>query len=64
MRGEQNELEAIGNLIDAILDGNASHLVRILVGEGGGCLLFRRFVVAWQGKAIGKLRDLLSGQAF
>jgi hypothetical protein len=33
MSREQNELEAIGNLIDAILDGNASHLVRILVGK-------------------------------
>jgi hypothetical protein len=30
---QQNELEAIGNLIDAILDGNTSHLVRILVGK-------------------------------
>src|SRR3546814_4718023 len=28
VRGKQNQVEAVGNLVDAILDGNAGHVVR------------------------------------
>jgi hypothetical protein len=32
--GQEHELEAVGNLVDAVLDGDASHQV-ILVQKGG-----------------------------
>ena len=50
---KQHELEAVGNLVDAVLDGNASHQ-QILVSVRGGFPLFRRFAPAWQGKARGR----------
>jgi hypothetical protein len=51
--GQEHELEAVLNLIDAVLDGDASHQA-ILVREGRIWLLFRRFAETKQGKAQGK----------
>src|SRR3546814_4458241 len=33
VRGKQNQVEAVGNLVDAILDGNAGHIVSLDIGE-------------------------------